>query len=212
MLYFYGTPVWVTQCMCVFFFFNILNILNFVRFSVGKISVFFFLNYQFLVFCMYHLVTKSSNARSTHTLSPKIQFLSFSFSFSSAKSFIVSIWSKTLREGSRMLKSCLVAAERGFRQPWCQVGSSKAIGLQKVLVVLEGEPLWRDTRPTQPGDQPACWGWSGGHPSSWWVSRPHLGRGSPANHRCGGLSGQKPGHADPTGLDSCSSLQEGWLP
>ena len=24
-----------------------------------------------------------------------------------------------LREGSRVLKSCLVAAERGFRQPWC---------------------------------------------------------------------------------------------
>ena len=28
----------------------------------------------------------------------------------------------------------------------------------------------------------------------------------------GGLRGQKPGHADPTGLDSGSSLREGRLP
>ena len=45
-----------------------------------------------------------------------------------------------LREGSRVLKSCLVAAERGFRQKRChQRGSSKAAGLQRLLVMVEGE-------------------------------------------------------------------------
>ena len=97
------------------------------------------------------------------------------------------------REG---LQEALMSG-RFFKGHWSPETPSRAWGWAS----------WRDTRTTQPGDQPACGGWSGGHPSSWWVSLSHLGSGSPGNHRCGGLRGQKPGHAD-----SASSLREGRLP
>ena len=68
-----------------------------------------------------------------------------------------------------------------------------AAGLQKPLVLLEGE--WR-TRPAQPGDQPACRGESRGcqligvfhlPPQDW-----ALQEGTEV-----GSGGQNPGHADP---------------
>ena len=63
--------------------------------------------------------------------------------------------------------------------------SSKAAGLQKLLVMVEGESL------EEIWDQPACGGWSGG---------PHLlGRVPPRSHRGGALCKQNPCHADPKG-------------
>ena len=46
-------------------------------------------------------------------MSSRYHFFQFFFS---AKSFIVSIWSKVWERAPGWLKSCLVAAERGFRQ------------------------------------------------------------------------------------------------
>ena len=68
--------------------------------------------------------------------------------------------------GFQWINTNLVAAERGFRQkPLTLGGSSKATEFQRLVVMLEGEPF-EDINPAQPGDQPACRGLSGGHPSS----------------------------------------------
>lgn len=60
--------------------------------------------------------------------------------FFAAENYIVSIWFEIQERAPRWLNWCLVAAERGFREkPRHQRGSSKSSGLQKLLVVLEGE-------------------------------------------------------------------------
>ena len=60
-------------------------------------------------------------------------------SSSSSKSFIISTsWERD----PRLLKSCLVAAERSFKKKlWHQRGSSKSTRLPRLLVKLEGEPF-----------------------------------------------------------------------
>ena len=64
------------------------------------------------------------------------------------KAFLFSLV-QGLGEGSGWLKSCLVAAERGFRQKlWHQRGPSKTTRLRRLLVVLAGEPL--EESPAQP--------------------------------------------------------------
>ena len=69
-------------------------------------------------------------------------------------------------------------AERGFRQkPYYQRVSSKAAGLQRLLAVLWRLNLCRRNPPLPSWGPPACRGWSGGHPSSWWVSPACPGRG-----------------------------------
>ena len=57
-----------------------------------------------------------------------------------------------------------------------------------------------DIHPVQPGEQPACEGWSGGCSS---ISPPCLGSGSAGSHRGGGLCGHNVGHADSKGLVWC---------
>ena len=82
----------------------------------------------------------SENSHTHNLLGSGLLF--FFFFFFAAKSFIVSLWSKAWERAPGWLKSCLVAAERGFRQkPWHQRSSSKTAGLQSLLVVLEAEPL-----------------------------------------------------------------------
>lgn len=68
----------------------------------------------------------------------------FGFGFLTAKNF-VSIWARAWERAPAWLKSCLVAAgSRSGTSPGpsgCQRGPSKAAGLQRLLVMLEGESL-----------------------------------------------------------------------
>ena len=98
-----------------------------------------------------------------------------SFFFFAAKSFMVSIWFKTWKR-LQGVKSLPSGYREGLLAGALTLGGgsfSKAAGLQRLLIMLEGESLedlW---------DQPACRGWSGG---------PHLlGRVPPGSHRGGGL-------------------------
>ena len=105
--------------------------------------------------------------------------------FFAAKSFMVSIWLKAW-ERLQGVKSLPSGCREGLLAEAVGAVSSKAAGLQRLLVMLEGESL-EEIR-----DQPACGGWSGG---------PHLlGRVPPGSHRGGALCKQNPGHADPKGL------------
>ena len=99
----------------------------------------------------------------------------FFFFFFAAKSFMVSIWFKTWKR-LQGVKSLPSGYREGLLAGALTLGGgsfSKAAGLQRLLIMLEGESLedlW---------DQPACRGWSGG---------PHLlGRVPPGSHRGGGL-------------------------
>ena len=89
------------------------------------------------------------------------------FLFFDTESFIVSIWSKTWERAPGWLKRCL-GLQRGFWQkPRHQKGSLKATGLQRLLVVLEGEPFEEVLAQPSPARGPtACGGWPGGRPSS----------------------------------------------
>ena len=118
--------------------------------------------------------------------------------------FIVSIWSTAWVGAPAWLKSCLVAAERTFRQKsWHREdarGAQRLLGLGRLLVVLKGRAFGRDIDAAQPGDQATCGGQSRGHAPFWWVSPAPPGSGSPGSHRAGGLPGQNLGHADLEGL------------
>ena len=118
---------------------------------------------------------------------------------------------QSLREGSRVLKSCLLAAE-GFQAALTLGGLLNGHWSPEAPSHDWGWAFRRHIRPTQPGAQPACRGGSGGHPSFCWVSSPHLESGSLGSHRWGGLHRQNPGQADPKGPGSNSSLWEGQLP
>ena len=52
-----------------------------------------------------------------------------------------------LEEGSRVVKNCLVAEERGFRQkPWHRRAPQRPLGCRgSFLVMLDGEPLDGET-------------------------------------------------------------------
>ena len=92
---------------------------------------------------------------------------------------MVSIWSKPRENAPRWLKSCQVAAERGAsgRSPYTRESPQRPLG-SKPLSCGCGWGFRRNSCP-------ACRGWSGGHPSSGWVSPPHLGSVSPGSHRGG---------------------------
>ena len=85
------------------------------------------------------------------------------------------------------LKSCLVAAQRGFRQKLWHWGVSEGapqrpLGSGHCQSCL-GRAFGKDTRAASP--EGICCG-PAGRPSSWWVSPAHPGSGSPGSHRAGG--------------------------
>ena len=123
-----------------------------------------------------HPTQEASGAPSPPSFGSEALPLSTQFFFFAAKSFMVSIWFKTWKrlQGVKSLPSGYREGLLAGALTWGVGGSSsKAAGLQRLLIMLEGESLedlW---------DQPACRGWSGG---------PHLlGSVPPGSHRGGGL-------------------------
>ena len=117
-----------------------------------------------------HRVSKSRRQlkQLTHTgsleeIELKLYICIYIYIYICCKSFIVYIYLSHGR-GLQGSKSCLVAAERGFRQkPWCQRGSSEASGLWRLLVSLAEKAMtpyssvlaWRTPGMGEPGGLPS---------------------------------------------------------